>query len=81
MNNGIQNEHEFVQLFNGRYLDELKEKEVIFLRELFGEIIDENEEIICWKNKMVQKADIFIKYKNYVKSISIKCGHNNSIHQ
>lgn len=81
MNKGIQNEHEFVQLFNGRYLYELKEKEVIFLRELFGEIIDENEEIICWKNKMVQKADIFIKYKNYVKSISIKCGHNNSIHQ
>ena len=56
MNKGIQNEHEFVQLFNGRYLYELKEKEVIFLRELFGEIIDENEEIICWKNKMVQKA-------------------------
>ena len=46
MNKGIQNEHEFVQLFNGRYLYELKEKEVIFLRELFGEIIDENEEII-----------------------------------
>ena len=40
MNKGIQNEHEFVQLFNGRYLDELKEKEVICLREIFGEIID-----------------------------------------
>ena len=29
---------------------------------------------------MNQKADIFIKYKNYVRSISIKCGHNNSVH-
>lgn len=81
MNNGVQNEREFVQLFNGKHIFEFKEKEIKFLRELFGEIIDNDEKIICWKNKMAQKADIFIKYKNYVKSISIKCGHNNSIHQ
>ena len=29
---------------------------------------------------MKQKADIFIKYQNYVKSISIKCDNGNSIH-
>lgn len=29
---------------------------------------------------MNQKADIFIKYKNYVKSVSLKCGRSNSIH-
>ncbi len=29
---------------------------------------------------MVQKTDILIKYKNYIKNISIKCGNNNSIH-
>lgn len=81
MNSGIQNERDFVQLFNGKHMNELREIDITFLKELFGEIIDNDEEIICWKNKMVQKADIFIKYKNYVKSVSIKCGHNNSIHQ
>jgi len=29
---------------------------------------------------MNQKADIFIKYKNYVKGVSLKCGQSNSIH-
>jgi hypothetical protein len=29
---------------------------------------------------MNQKTDIFIKYKNYIKNISLKCGHSNSIH-
>ena len=29
---------------------------------------------------MVQKADIFIKYKNNVKGISLKCGNSNSMH-
>lgn len=29
---------------------------------------------------MVQKTDIFIKYKNYIKNIILKCGNNNSIH-
>lgn len=35
---------------------------------------------MCWKNKSNQKADIFIKYKNYVKGISLKCGNSNSVH-
>ena len=81
MNYGFQNERDFVELFNNKYLYELDEKSKSFIKDLFEEIIDEEETIICWKNKMVQKADIFIKYKNYVKSVSIKCGDNNSIHQ
>ena len=36
--------------------------------------------IKCWKNRNVQKADIFIKYKNYIKNVSLKCGNSNSIH-
>ena len=51
-----------------------------FLKELFGDVIDNEEHICAWKNKMVQKTDILIKYKNYIKNISIKCGNNNSIH-
>lgn len=43
MNNGVQNEREFVQLFNDKHIFEFKEKEIKFLRELFGEIIDNDE--------------------------------------
>ena len=81
MNYGFQNERDFVDLFNNKYLYELDENSITFLKELFGEEIDDEELIKCWKNKMVQKADIFVKYRNYVKSISLKCGNNNSIHQ
>lgn len=30
---------------------------------------------------MVQKADIFIKYKNHIKNISLKCCNSNSMHR
>lgn len=81
MNNGFKNEQDFVQLFNNKYLYELDNNSINFIKELFGKMIDNEEIIKCWKNKMVQKDDIFIKYKNYVKSISLKCGNNNSVHQ
>lgn len=80
MNNGYQNEYDFVKLFNNKYLNELDQNSIQFLYELFGEKIKNDEPIISWKNKMVQKADIFIKYKNNVKGISLKCGNSNSMH-
>lgn len=80
MNNGYQNEYDFVKLFNNKYLNELDQNSIQFLYELFGEKIKNDEPIISWKNKMVQKADIFIKYKNKVKGISLKCGNSNSMH-
>ena len=80
MNYGYQNEQDFVDLFNGKKLKELDLNSQIFLRELFGDIIDNDEFILAWKNKMVQKADMFIKYKNHIKGISLKCGNSNSIH-
>ena len=80
MNNGYQNEYDFVKLFNNKYLNELDQNSIQFLYELFGEKIKNDESIISWKNKMVQKADIFIKYKNNVKGISLKCGNSNSMH-
>ncbi|MBQ3474731.1 MAG: hypothetical protein IJH20_00955 [Bacilli bacterium] len=79
-NYGYQNEYDFVELFNNKNLDELDNNSKIFLRDIFGEIIDSKEKIIAWKNKVVQKADIFIKYKGYIKRISLKCGNSNSIH-
>lgn len=80
MNYGYQNEYDFVELFNGKYIDELDNNSQKFLKDLFGKQIDDTELIKAWKNKMNQKADIFIKYKNYIKNISLKCGKSNSVH-
>ena len=79
-NYGIQNEYDFVELFNNKYLHELDENSQTFLRELFGENIDNDEQLLCWKNKMIQKADIYVKYKNHIKGLSLKCGNSNSMH-
>lgn len=79
-NYGYQNELDFVNLFNEKYLYELDDNSQYFLKDLFGDIIDSNEKIICWKNKANQKTDIFIKFKNYVKGVSLKCGQSNSVH-
>ena len=80
MNYGYQNEYDFVELFNGKYIAELDDNSQKFLKDLFGNEIDDEEIIKAWKNKMNQKADIFIKYKNYIKNISLKCGKSNSAH-
>lgn len=80
MNYGYQNEYDFVELFNGKYIAELDDNSQKFLKDLFGNEIDDTEIIKAWKNKMNQKADIFIKYKNYIKNISLKCGKSNSVH-
>lgn len=80
MNYGYQNEKDFVVLFNNKYLYELDENSQKFLKDIYDNKIDDTEPFKCWKNKMVQKADIFIKYKNIIKNISLKCGNGNSIH-
>lgn len=81
MNYGFQNERDFVELFNNKYYHELDDRSQTFLSELFGKEINDDEPIKSWKNKMIQKTDIFIKYKNYIKNVSIKCGKDNSMHQ
>ena len=80
MNYGFQNEYDFVKLFNNKYLYELDNDSQLFLSELFDSKIDNDERIISWKNRDVQKTDIFIKHKNYIKNISLKCGNSNSMH-
>lgn len=80
MNYGYQNENDFVYLFNNKYLKELDKNSQEFLEDIYDGNITSDEHIKCWKNKMVQKTDIFIKYKNKIKNISLKCGNSNSIH-
>ena len=80
MNYGYQNEMDFVNLFNDKYFYELNNNSQNFLKELFKGEIDNHERIKSWKNKIVQKTDIFIRYKNHIKNISLKCGSSNSMH-
>jgi len=80
LNYGYQNEFDFVELFNGKYLNDLDDNSQRFLKELFHNKIDNNEPIKSWKNKFNQKSDIFIKYGNYIKGVSIKFGKSHSIH-
>ena len=80
MNYGYQNEKDFVELFNNRMFSELDSNSQQFLADLFDGEIANDVKLIAWKNKMVQKSDIFMKYKNTVKDISLKCGKSNSMH-
>ena len=80
MNSGYQNEFDFVELFNNKYLYDLDKNSQNFLKELFGDKIDDDEIIKSWKNRVNQKADIFIKYKTSIKRLSLKCGNSNSMH-
>lgn len=80
MNYGYQNELDFVKYFNNKYIENLDENSKKFIADLFDNMISNDEPLKSWKNKMNQKADFFIKYKNYVKCISLKCGNGNSIH-
>ena len=80
INYGYQNEKDFVLLFNDQCYLDLDKNSRAFINDLFEEEIDSNVKLIAWKNKMNQKTDIFIKYKNHVKGISLKCGNSNSIH-
>ena len=79
-NYGYQNEIDFVNYFNGKYFSEMDYNSKLFLKELFGNVFDECEMIKSWKNNMNQKADIFLKCKNTIKRISLKCGNSNSMH-
>lgn len=80
MNYGYKNEYDFVQLFNEKKYMELDTNSQKFLYELFDSYIDNDEYIKAWKNKKNQKADIFIKYKNRIKTVSLKMGRSNSVH-
>ena len=79
-NYGYQNEYDFVELFNNKHYYELDENSRNFLDDIFGSIMDNSEIIISWKNKVAQKTDIFIKYKNQIRNVSLKCGNSNSVH-
>lgn len=79
-NNGYKNEVDFVEYFNDKYFYEFDDHTQKFLCELFEFELKNDTKLISWKNRLNQKSDFYIKYNNYVKSISLKCGNGNSVH-
>jgi len=77
--NGYENEYEFVKYLNKKYIYELNPMFKELIEALYGKL-DDNEMITCWKNKLPQKSDIFIKIDGKIKGISLKKGIKNSIH-
>ncbi len=77
--NGYQNEIDFVNCLNRKYVSQLSNNMKDFLYDLFDNLND-SDYIICWKNSINQKSDIFIKINKYVKGVSLKLGHDNSVH-
>lgn len=77
--NGFENEVQFVFKLNNKKFKNINFGLQLFLEDLYGEINPE-QSITCYKNKYLQKGDIFIKVNNKVKIISIKKGVKNSVH-
>ena len=79
MNNGRQNEYDFVLHFNGKKVKELDPNSYDLIHTIFNNISDETI-IKSWKNHYKQKTDVMIKIDNIIKGISIKTGNKNSVH-
>lgn len=79
MNKGYLNEKEFVESLNEKYIKDLSKNMQDFIYDIF-ENINAYDKVVCWKNSANQKADFFIKIGNFVKGVSLKLGHDNSIH-
>ena len=77
--NGYSNEYRFVKYLNGKRIGQLNPMFRFLIIKLFPNY---NEKMIikCWKNKELQKSDIFVEVNGIVKGISIKMGMKNSVH-
>ena len=76
---GIENEWEFVRYLNHRQFKKCHPLFQELLEDLYPDI-QEDDKIISWKNKELQKTDIFVKVNGIVKRISLKKGIKNSVH-
>lgn len=77
---GIQNEINFANTIDGKKLRELSLDMQELIRVLFKNVYEDGI-IECWKSKYNEKADIKIKINNEIKGVSIKTGHECSMHQ
>lgn len=80
MQYGFQNEINFAKYLDHKKYSQLSKDYKELIKALFAEV-DNNSKIDCWRSQRKEKADIKIKVNNEVKGISIKIGHNCSVHQ
>ena len=76
---GYENEEEFASYLNGKQVGRIYPNFLDLLYKLYG-YLDFKDYIECWVNKSKRKADIYIKINGYVRSVSIKKGVKNSVH-
>ena len=55
MNYGYQNEKDFVELFDKKYLHEMDNNSQLFLKDLFGDILDNTERLDVGKIKLIKR--------------------------
>ena len=79
MNNGKQNEFDFVLMMNGKKISELDPNSYDLIHAIYNNIEDDNV-IKAWKNHFNQKTDVMISINGIIKGISIKSGSRNSVH-
>lgn len=77
--NGFINEIAFVKRINNKKYPELDYQLQRFISDLYGKV-NEDSIIRCYKNKELQKYDIFINIDDNIKRVSIKKGVKNSVH-
>lgn len=77
---GIKNEIDFAHYIDHKMIKDLPKQFQKLIYSLFKNA-NENSKVDCWKSKRNEKADIKLKINGEVKGISIKTGHNCSIHQ
>ena len=76
---GYENEIEFVHFLNHKRINKLNPMFEDLIYSLFTDLKGD-EEIVAWKNKFLEKTDIFIKIGNQTRGISLKKGIKNSVH-
>ena len=81
MQKGIKNEYAFANYFDNKKIKDLNFQSQELILTLYGKDIDKNQKIECWRSKYIEKADIKIRIKGIIKGISIKTGHQCSMHQ
>ncbi len=80
MQKGFQNEEDFKNLINEKTINTIPFKMKELIISIFPKV-SKYSRIECWRSKYLEKADIKIRIEGEIKGISIKTGHNCSIHQ
>jgi hypothetical protein len=78
---GFDNEMRIIEYLNNRKFSSLNPNWKKFIRELFGKNVKKDSFILCNKKAGIHKSDIIISLNNDQRTVSIKSGTGNSVHQ